>query len=103
MSSLLSGFGSVQFAFSLTGDFLVYLNFLSGDEMDIHEFQVGENSAYGALYPILHGCPGLLLVDDISLKGDDDDDNVWLYSNSEGDGRGGCRGREGGKAKPSCH
>ena len=54
----------------------MYLNFLSGDEMDIHEFQVGENSAYGALYPILHGCPGLLLVDDISLKGDDDDDNA---------------------------
>ena len=41
--------------------------------------------------------------DDISLKGDDDNDNVWLYSNLEGDGRGGCRGREGGKAKPSCH
>ena len=41
--------------------------------------------------------------DDISLKGDDDNDNVWLYSNLEGDGRGSSRGREGGKAKPSCH
>ena len=60
--------------------------------------QVGQNSANGAIHPILHGSPGCqhVMIYRCPLNKYDDVD-------PEGDGRRGSREREGGKTQSSCH